>query len=453
VLHALDSQSDLEHWLAAGSEAAVLEVREEQWRFAHDKLREAILTDLPDVERPALHRRIAQALEAVYPNDNTRAETLLEHWQAAGDEAKELVYLQVVARWLCEYGLNVQRARQLIEHGLALAAQMPEADRQRMTLLKQLGGVNDRLGEYPEAKHHFSQSLTLANRLDDCSGRADALHGLGRIEWQEGDHAQATQRFEESLQLAREAGDLGRMAQALHLLGILNSDQALYTTASEYYQQSLAIFRQLANQRGIAVCLINMAVDVMNQGDYTAATQHLSEALAYARAINDRRSIGLALNNLADAAHQQGDLAAALDYISQSLSLDREMDYAFALAEDLNYRADIQLDLQDLEVARRDLHQSLQLAQELGAAPVMLHAVIGFARLFARMGLAEQSAEFAGWVDVHPALVAEMRQNKLNPLLAELQAALSPETLAAAMERGRALDLNAVVQELLELTT
>jgi tetratricopeptide (TPR) repeat protein len=253
------------------------------------------------------------------------------------------------------------------------------------------------------------------------------------------------------LRLARAAGDLDQMAQALHLLGILSSDQANYATASEYYQQSLAIFRKLANQRGIAVCLINLAIDVMNQGDYTAATQHLSEALAYARAINDRRSIGLALNNLADAAQQQGHLAAALDYISQSLILDREMDYAFALAEDYNYRADIQLDLQDLEAARRDLHQGLQLAQGLGAVPVILHAVIGFARLSARTGQAEQAAEFAGLVDVHPALVAEMRRNKLNPLLAELKAALPPETWAAAKERGRALDLNAVVQELLEL--
>lgn len=428
----------------------MLEVHDEQWRFAHDKLREVVDSDIPGTERSALHRRIALALEVVYPNDDTRADVLLGHWQAVGDKAKELHYLEIVAHWLTRLGPNALRARQLLERGLELAAHMPDVDRLRIKLHRQLGDVCDQLGDLAAAKNYGEQSLALAERLDDNHGRAGALYGLGCAEWDEGNHAQAAEYLWESLRLARAVGDRLQMASTLNLLGIVKSNQADYKTASDYYQQSLALFRELADECGISICLGNLGNNARRQGDYAAALEYLSEGLAHARKINARRSISNHLGFLALVAQRQGDLAAALGYISQCLSIDRETDDRIALADDIIARASIQLDRHDNNAARDDLRQGLRLAQELGAVPEVLNAVIGLARLSARTGQAERAAELASLVSVHPALTLETRQNDLDPLVAELKAVLPPDIVAAAMERGRHLDLNIVAQAWLD---
>ncbi|MFP2934709.1 AAA family ATPase, partial [Pyxidicoccus sp. 3LG] len=57
---------DVERWLTDCAAAAVLDVADGRWRFAHDKLREGVLEELPAGERPGLHRRVAEAMEAAH---------------------------------------------------------------------------------------------------------------------------------------------------------------------------------------------------------------------------------------------------------------------------------------------------------------------------------------------------------------------------------------------------
>jgi eukaryotic-like serine/threonine-protein kinase len=74
------------------AEAGVLEVRDEKWRFAHDKLREQLLEDLSaDVHR-ILHRSVAEAIEREYPGQPAYVTALAHHWQQAVEPAKEAEY-------------------------------------------------------------------------------------------------------------------------------------------------------------------------------------------------------------------------------------------------------------------------------------------------------------------------------------------------------------------------
>jgi serine/threonine protein kinase len=82
----------LDEWLTRCSNAAVLEFGDNQWRFSHDKLREAILNELESGERRVLNQRVALLIERLYSGDRTRAVTLMEHWRVAGDSTKEYFY-------------------------------------------------------------------------------------------------------------------------------------------------------------------------------------------------------------------------------------------------------------------------------------------------------------------------------------------------------------------------
>src|SRR5690606_32426119 len=93
VLAALAPHTQLSPWLTMGAEVALFDVQEDQWRFSHDKLREAVLADLPPAAHKTLHRQVAEAIEQVYPDDETRSAQLMEHWRNADDIAKELPYI------------------------------------------------------------------------------------------------------------------------------------------------------------------------------------------------------------------------------------------------------------------------------------------------------------------------------------------------------------------------
>ena len=89
LLRRLDPGADLEAWFEACADVAVLEVDETSYRFAHDKLREGLLAALSPEACRSLHRRIAEAIEAEYPDEPEHTAALAHHWAVAGDAARE----------------------------------------------------------------------------------------------------------------------------------------------------------------------------------------------------------------------------------------------------------------------------------------------------------------------------------------------------------------------------
>ena len=78
-------------------------------RIAHDLIRAAATSDLPDDVRRRLHGRLAELLETEAPDDLQGLRTALEHRQAAGTQALDLALRLAVAprrRWLGGDGIR-----------------------------------------------------------------------------------------------------------------------------------------------------------------------------------------------------------------------------------------------------------------------------------------------------------------------------------------------------------
>jgi len=450
LLQQLAPAMDLAQWLQSGAEAAVLAVQDEQWRFTHDKLREEVMAQIEPAEKCQLYRSIAIAVETVYPQDNRRAEILLDYWRAAQDPAKALPYLLFVTRDRIDLGINFQETRQLLLDGLAWNRTLPEAKREQSALLKRLGDLHFREGDYTAARQHYTEALDLVKQIDDPTLQATALHGLGMVTWREGDLPQAQQQIQACLALARLADNQEQIISDLLMMAILHSEQADYATAHDYYQQSMRLAETHGDALSVIQCLINLGNDAQVQQDHPAALAYLSQALTAARAMQARRYIAQAASILAIIAQKQGDLTAALDYITQAVALDREISDPFGLAYDLIICAIIQLDLSAVGEARGALKEGLQVGQTLGGAPIMLHALLGVARFLLHTKQAEQAAELCGLINGHPALTPEVKQKELDPLMAEVAKVLSAAPLAAAQARGQAIDVPTAIAMLLQ---
>ncbi|MCU0480972.1 MAG: protein kinase, partial [Anaerolineae bacterium] len=84
--------TDVDHWLTACTNAAILDSADGEFRFSHDKLREYLLDHLPNDERKCLAEILATAIETVYPDDASRATPLTEYWYQARDYQKASQY-------------------------------------------------------------------------------------------------------------------------------------------------------------------------------------------------------------------------------------------------------------------------------------------------------------------------------------------------------------------------
>jgi serine/threonine protein kinase/tetratricopeptide (TPR) repeat protein len=136
----------IETWLNECASAAVLDVSEGQWRFAHDKLREGLLADLPPRTEQVLHRQAAVAIEALYPDSPDWTVALASHWGKAGDTAKEIHYTQRAG----EQALAVYACREAtphLERALALSLPAESAGSLAPEKRQQLGRLEAMLAE------------------------------------------------------------------------------------------------------------------------------------------------------------------------------------------------------------------------------------------------------------------------------------------------------------------
>jgi tetratricopeptide (TPR) repeat protein len=482
---------NLDDWLTICANTAVLEVIDGQWRFSHDKIREALLADLTEAERPILHRRVGEALEAEYPNHKPLAAVLVEHWHTAGDVDKVVHYTLLAV----EQMLNVsafREAQTLIERGLSVLNGRSDADAKLARMLKLLGDTFSSLGNYEQADAHYDQSLALAQTLADAALEADTMVSRASMLEQQGNLAEAARYATQSLALYRQLEDRQGTALSLEILGHVTYGQDNYPSARDYYEKSLALYQEGSNQWGIAKSLNNLGNVLFRHGEHVAARDYYERSLALCYQMGNRRGIAIRLNNLGNLAYMGRDAASARDYFEKSLALCNEIGDRQGIADTSTTLGDVCLLVGDLAGARSNYERSLALCRELGhlgdtavnlrnlgwlsavegddtaahaycaqslAASVeldspvnVLAAMVGYARVYLS-SRPERSAELVGLIEAHAVTDLEIREFRLKPLLVELKQTLSETALAAALERGKALGVNIVAQELLKDTS
>lgn len=480
----------LSTFLTACADAAVLEVVDDQWRFTHDKIRETILADLPADARALLHRAVAQAVEAAYPDDPTYYEPLLEQWRMAGDAAKQLHYLVPVARHLVDITADYNRAIQLLERGLALpddsfkwraallnlmsqaywrkndyatakigaehAMQIAEqyGNRHEMAAsLNTLANVADDQSEFAAAAEYAQRSLAIRREIGDQRGVAACLNTLGSIAAHQADFTAAKDFIEQSLVIRGETGDRAGSAAGLYNLGILSTFQGDLTTARDFFEQSLVVHQELGDRQGIAYGFYALGRVAVAQEDYATAQYNLQQSLAIHRATGDQSGMADCLEMLGDMAAGQGDYVTARAYFEQCLAVFRSIDHPIGIANALNGLGFVLLNAENSSEAFARFHEALLLARKIEMPLMSVASVVGLARLRLQTGDALYAAELAGLVDHHPAMYAGLREGSLAKLKRELEALLSPADLNAAMQRGAALDLNTEAEKLLQATS
>lgn len=383
VLRQTAEVEQIEDWLITCANAAVLDVRDDRWLFAHDKLREALVANLSAEERPILHRQAAEAIEAAYPNDTAYHEVLMGHWRIAGNVARELHYLLPVVEKTTRLRAQYDRADGLITRGLAL---LPSDDGRVATLLTNRSDIYKLRGEFGLARQAAEAACALAEKLGLPGELRPALLRLGIAANNQHDVAAALDYLQQSLALAQSMDDKIGIMVALNSLGISTHMHGDVTAARDYYQQSLAIAEALGDIRNAAGPLNNLALAALYLGDYPAAYDLLRRAFELLQKLGDRSSMGIGLNNMGDTALKMGDYAAALDYHQQALNLRTDIHNTHGMASSLNGLGDTFLAMGDNTKAQDYFQRSLALAHEFGYKDIIIDNLRGLGQIMRNQG-------------------------------------------------------------------
>ena len=151
--------------------------------FTHDKLREVAYAEISAPQRRLLHRRVAQALEAIHADDlDAVSGQLASHYERAGMIEQALPYYQRAATLAQRVYAN-EDAISLLSRSLELLELLPAgAKRDKQELGLQLALVPlyivTKGWAAPEMEHVLDRALALCDTIGDDAQRVQTLYGL-----------------------------------------------------------------------------------------------------------------------------------------------------------------------------------------------------------------------------------------------------------------------------------
>ena len=277
---------------------------------------------------------------------------------------------------------------------------------------------------------------------------ARCLNGLGTAARTAGQYERAQAYCTEQLQVARAHHLPHETASALNNLGVIVSARGEYAEAIRLHREGLALRRALGDQVGTASSLINLATALVDSGDDTQTAALLAEALHISRAFNDARRTAAVLTNLGAAAKRAGRLEEEQAYYQQALEVHRESGHRLGIALALNNLGSVACRRGQTAEARRSLRAALAEAQAGSFDFVALDALVWLAVLTEQGGAGPAALELLALPLTHSAADGETVA-AARGVLTDLSARMEAEVVQAALERGQALTLAQVLDNVL----
>jgi len=237
-----------------------------------------------------------------------------------------------------------------------------------------LGTIWMDLGDLVQARLNLDASLAIHNRIGTDYGTIHPLRGLARLAYIQGEFIQSRDLLLQAMEQAANIFDRHDMALIHNNLG--------------------AVYEEIVN--------------------ISESYHHLSSALKLCRETGDRRLTGVILNNLAY--HQLRNLhqpAEAIRTYHQSIEIFSELGDFRGITYTTYDVSKAYLKVGLVDEARNYCLRSLHTAMTLDSIPLILHALHGFANLFAQTNELERALRLCYLIINHPQVESDTQKRAI----------------------------------------
>lgn len=416
--------------------------------FRHAILRDVTYESIAPKQRRAYHALAAAWLtEASGERAGEYAMLIADHFEKAGETGQAAAYLRKAGEPI----LNTSGPREalpLFERALALP--FNEADSaERANLHIQMGRALLNLSQYDEAQTHLQSALDLAGQAGDIGMQAQALNRLGDLVGRRGDLTGLVSYIEQAIPLARQSGDARTLAEVLRDSGGGYWQVGQHEKAIACAEEAMGLFEGLGDRLWMSRSIQVLSLVAMSQGRMQDGERYGRQSLEIAREIGSRPMIAIQLLNLAEAARYQGRLEEARAGHSEALAMYRDLGSMDVVALCLINLAQIDVADNQLDSARRQFKEAGEIAQQVGALPFVMFAVFGIGLVESLSDNADHGLALFGLAYNHPSADVGAKSD-FDYWMPTLNEKLGAEAVKAGMEKGKGLDLDTVINEILK---
>ncbi|MEZ4769232.1 MAG: adenylate/guanylate cyclase domain-containing protein [Caldilineales bacterium] len=304
-----------------------------EYMFCHALTQEAAYSTILLKQRRTFHRRVAEALELLFPDRlEELAPQLAGHYAESRQADKALSYYTMAG----DAALRLFAVNEALSHyDQAMRWLEPEhvSNEQLIHLYRRRGRALELLLRHDEALESYQTLEVLGETRGDDSLRLAGISAQA-LEYWYGHSAflEARQRAEEALALARQIGDRATEARSLwNLLLSYTWDDSVQ--ALDHGERGLAIARELAaspqasteDLELLALILLDLTLPLAATGHCRAAREHAIEAQRLFEKLGNLPLASTAGQRLGIAYKMEGRFELSEKVANQSMAIDRSL--------------------------------------------------------------------------------------------------------------------------------
>ena len=437
------------------------------YAFKHALIQDAAYQSLLRSTRQQSHQRIAQVLEARFPDTAATQPELVAHhyteagrsaqaipyWQRAGERSHaRSAYVEAVAH--CRKGLEV----------LQSVPETPERTQHELLLQTTLGPALMHIKGYatPDVKAVYSRALALCRQVGETPQLFEVLMGLWQFYLVRAQHQTARELGERLLSLAQHVGDPVLIVQAHRALGETFQNLGELVLAQEHLARGSTLYDPQHPSHAFAepgvFCLAFVAWVLWPLGYPEQALQRSQAALTLARELSHPPSLAAALFVAAILHQTRRERHLARDRAEAAIALAREQGLPHWVAYGTIVRGWALTMQGQYEEGMAQIQQGLVAQQAVGAAiarPLFLallteaHAAAGQAEaglgvLAEALALVDHTGEHHWEAEIYR-LKGELLLQQTMPDKAQAETCLQQALAVARHQQAKSLELRAAM--------
>jgi TOMM system kinase/cyclase fusion protein len=310
--------------------------------FKHALIQDAAYQSLLRSTRQQHHQRIAQVIEARFPDIcETQPERLAQHYTEAGLMAQAIPYWQRAGQRAIERSANLEAIGHLTK-GIEVLMTLPDTPnriRQELDLQTALGPAlrNIKGWSAPEAAQVYTRAHELCQQVGETPQLFPVLFGLWTSSVVRPEFQTARELGEHLLRLGQHASDPSLLTQAHWVLGFTLFFMGAFAPARAHLEHVMALYNPqhhrshtlLYGQDPGATSLYYAALALWYLGYPDQALQRGQQAVTLAQELAHTMTLGFALEGVAELYQFRREVRRTQERAEALMTLSTEQRFAF----------------------------------------------------------------------------------------------------------------------------
>lgn len=202
----------------------------------------------------------------------------------------------------------------------SLLTELPKAksDKQKVSILYDLGSAYQKKKNYDPAIEYYSQAMKINEAAGNKKNVATLASNMGVCYYAKRDYNNALANYNRAAAIYEELNNAKSQLVVYSNIATVYNEMGNQAKAVEFYDKSMALNESLGNQQNVATLAGNIGTVYRSQGNNQKATEYFQKALKINESLGNAKGAALNANNLGSIYFGQEDYNKAIEFYGKS---------------------------------------------------------------------------------------------------------------------------------------